>query len=56
MKSLMQILTFHVEGIGTLTLTNPIWVAKTRLIVQTESSNLAVKSTKYDGMLGRELN
>lgn len=38
-------------GIGTLTVTNPIWVSKTRLIVQTESSNLAVKSTQYNGML-----
>lgn len=42
------------KGIWTLTLTNPIWVSKTRLIVQSESSNLAVKSTQYNGMLGEE--
>ena len=44
------------QGIGTLTITNPIWVTKTRLCVQSESSSMAAKSSglKYNGMLGMQ--
>ncbi|XP_046859545.1 mitochondrial folate transporter/carrier-like [Xenia sp. Carnegie-2017] len=46
-----HLITGILTGAGTLSLTNPIWVTKTRLIVQNDSANHASKSTHYHGMI-----